>query len=132
MSRLDRSWKASDTGAGNWQSVSLDDSAWLAAKEVAPLGQGPWGALSLAGGGPAPYLRKTFTAPKAVTRARIYATALGLYELWLNGKRVGLDRFTPGWTDYNKRLQVQTYDVTSLVAQGDNAIGAMKGPSRRG
>jgi alpha-L-rhamnosidase len=123
----DRAWKSANAPAANWQATSFDDSAWPAAKEVAPLGQGPWGQLSIAAGGPAPYLRKTFTAPKAVTRARIYATALGLYELWLNGKRVGIDRFTPGWTDYNKRLQVQTYDVTSLVAQGNNALGAILG-----
>ena len=79
------------------------------------------------GGRPSPYLRKTFGVTKAVARARVYATALGIYELWLNGKRVGLDRFAPGWTDYNKRVQVQTYDVTSLVTQGDNAVGAILG-----
>jgi alpha-L-rhamnosidase len=123
----DRSWKAANTAAADWSSASFADASWPAAKELAPLGQGPWGALSLEGGRPSPYLRKTFQAPKAVARARVYATALGLYEIWINGKRVGPDRFAPGWTDYNKRLQVQTYDVTSLVTQGDNAVGAILG-----
>jgi alpha-L-rhamnosidase len=123
----DRTWKAANVAAANWQSATFDDSSWVAAKELAPLGQGPWGQLSLGGGAPSPYLRKKFTAPKPVARARIYVTALGLYELWLNGKRIGIDHFTPGWTDYNKRLQVQTYDVTALVTQGDNALGAILG-----
>jgi len=123
----DRTWKTANVAIANWPSASFDDSSWVVARELAPLGQGPWGALSLEGGRPSPYLRKTFAIPKSVVRARVYATALGLYELWLNGKRVGVDRFAPGWTDYNKRLQVQTYDVTSLVAKGDNALGAILG-----
>ncbi len=124
----DHTWKVNNVGVANWQSATLDDAAWVNAKELAPLGQGPWGQLSGGGaGGPCPYLRKTFAVANGVRRARVYATALGVYELWLNGKRVGVDRFAPGWTDYNKRLQVQTYDVTSLVTQGDNVLGAILG-----
>src|SRR5262249_1456277 len=74
-----------------------------------------------------PLLRKVFSVGKPVRRARIYATALGLYELYLNGQRVGQDYFNPGWTVYRKRLQYQTYDVTSLVTNGRNAIGAVVG-----
>jgi alpha-L-rhamnosidase len=124
----DHTWKVSNASVANWQSAALDDTAWPAAMEVAPLGQGPWGPIGVGGGGlPAPYFRKPFTASQTVTKARVYATALGLYELSINGKRVGIDHFAPGWTDYNKRVQVQTYDVTSLVKQGDNAIGAILG-----
>ena len=54
-------------------------------------------------------------------------TSLGLYEVELNGHRVGADPFTPGWTSYGKRLQYQTYDVTGLLAAGGNAIGATLG-----
>jgi alpha-L-rhamnosidase len=50
---------------------------------------------------------------------------LGLYELHINGQRVGEDYFTPGWTDYTKRVYYQTYDITSLLVQGENAIGAI-------
>ena len=62
-----------------------------------------------------PVFTRRFTSDKKVIRARIYATALGLYEMSLNGKRVGDAYFTPGWTNYHKRLQYQTYDVTDLV-----------------
>ena len=54
-------------------------------------------------------------------------TSHGLYELHLNGRRVGEDLFTPGWTSYNKRLQYQTYDVTPLVQAGANVVGAVLG-----
>ena len=59
--------------------------------------------------------------------ARVYVTSLGLYELHLNGQRVGDGVLTPGWTSYNNRLQYQTYDVTDLLVAGENAIGALLG-----
>jgi len=76
---------------------------------------------------PAPILRSEFAVKKKVERARLYATAMGLYELSLNGKRVGDQYFTPGWTAYDFRYQYQTYDVASLLKSGDNCIGAMLG-----
>ena len=75
---------------------------------------------------PAQYYRNEFTAAKKIKSARIYVTSLGLYELYINGEKVGDQLFTPGWTSYNKRLQYQTYDVTSMV-QRNNAIGAILG-----
>ncbi|MCS7055718.1 MAG: glycoside hydrolase family 78 protein, partial [Thermoflexales bacterium] len=74
---------------------------------------------------PAPMLRRAFTLDGRVRTARLYVTSLGLYELRLNGRRVGDALLTPGWTSYNKRLQYQTYDVTELLGEGANAIGAM-------
>lgn len=74
-----------------------------------------------------PKLRKSFEVKGKVKAARIYATALGLYELHLNGTRVGDCLFTPGWTNYHKRLQYQTYDVTDMIKSGSNAIGAILG-----
>ncbi|MFC4597590.1 family 78 glycoside hydrolase catalytic domain [Cohnella hongkongensis] len=74
-----------------------------------------------------PLLRRSFRVGQGVKRARIYATALGLYELELNGARVGEDYFTPGWTSYKHRIQVQAYDVTAMLQAGENAIGAMLG-----
>lgn len=74
-----------------------------------------------------PYFRRVFPVEKAVKSARIYATSLGIYELHLNGRRVGDSYFTPGWTSYNKRLQYQAYDVTSMVSKGENAIGMVLG-----
>ncbi|WP_310828983.1 family 78 glycoside hydrolase catalytic domain [Paenibacillus pedocola] len=74
-----------------------------------------------------PLLRTFVQVNGTVVRARIYATALGLYELQLNGSRVGDHYFTPGWTSYGKRLQYQTYDVTSQLHEGVNTLGALIG-----
>ena len=60
-----------------------------------------------------------------MTSARLYVTALGLYEARLNGRRVGDGFLTPGWTDYTQRIAYQTYDVTGLLSQGDNVLGAI-------
>jgi alpha-L-rhamnosidase len=76
---------------------------------------------------PSPMFRKVFSATKKIKSARAYITAHGLYEAFINGKRVGDSYFTPGWTSYNKRLQYQVYDVTSLLQQGSNVAGAILG-----
>ena len=74
---------------------------------------------------PARHYRKEFRAEKPITRATLYATALGIYELELNGQRVGDGYFAPGWTDYRQRAYYNAYDVTPLVTHGGNAIGAI-------
>lgn len=74
-----------------------------------------------------PVIRKEFQLSKKIERARVYVTAKGLYELRLNGKKVGFDYLTPGWTSYNKRILYQTYDVTEMVKVGGNAIGVVIG-----
>ena len=76
---------------------------------------------------PAQYFRKQFSINKKISSAIAYITAHGLYEAQINGKRVGEYYLTPGWTSYNKRLQYQVYDVTNLLANGNNAIGVMVG-----
>jgi alpha-L-rhamnosidase len=73
---------------------------------------------------PARQYRKEFAAGKAIRRATIYSTALGIYELRLNGGRVGDALFAPGWSDYHQRACYNTYDVTALVKPGANALGA--------
>ena len=74
------------------------------------------------------YFRREFSLDSEASTARIYATALGVYELWINGVRVGDAYFAPGWTNYRKRLAYQSYDVTGLLRPGRNAIGAIVGP----
>ena len=75
---------------------------------------------------PAPHLRRAFTLPsKPIARARAYVTAHGVYEFSLNGQVAGDEVLAPGFTTYHKRLQVQTYDVTSLLTPGDNVAGAI-------
>ncbi|MFC5404373.1 family 78 glycoside hydrolase catalytic domain [Cohnella soli] len=70
-----------------------------------------------------PIFRKTFEAGSPLRAARLYATALGLYEVEVNGQRLKDQLLTPGWTSYSKRLQTQTYDVTEYIQIGVNAIG---------
>lgn len=72
-------------------------------------------------------LRTEFSAEKKIKKARLYATARGIYELYLNGKRVGQDWFAPGLSQYNKTHFYQTYDVTGELRQGKNALGAYLG-----
>jgi alpha-L-rhamnosidase len=72
-----------------------------------------------------PYLRKAFALSKPIRHASLYATALGVYELHLNGQRVGDHILAPEWTDYRKRIRYQEYDVTSLLHAGANALGAL-------
>ncbi|RLD11325.1 MAG: alpha-L-rhamnosidase [Chlamydiae bacterium] len=74
-----------------------------------------------------PILRKEFNLNKRINSARVYASALGLYELKINGQHISKNLFTPGWTSYNKRIQYQTYDITDLLKKGANAVGATLG-----
>lgn len=121
----DGTWKTTDKEPeGDWRSAEYDDGPWAASKVLAPWGSGPWGKVA-PNHCPAAQLRHEFRlrAGKKVARARLYSTALGLYDAWLNGERVGDDRLAPGWTDYNKRVQYQTYDVTEQLKSGANALG---------
>jgi alpha-L-rhamnosidase len=75
-----------------------------------------------------PMLRTNFTiGAKKMDDARLYVTSRGIYEVYLNGKRVGDDHFNPGLTQYNVTHLYQTYDVTNMVSNGQNALGAMLG-----
>jgi len=73
-------------------------------------------------------LRKDFSVDEDIVSARLYATALGLYEIGLNDQRVGDWLFTPGWTSYENRLLYQTYDVTNIVKRGANTLDASLAP----
>ncbi len=73
------------------------------------------------------YLRKEFSIRKKICRATLYATALGVYELRLNGRRVGNQLLAPEWTNYHRRIQYQTYEVTPLLRSGINALGCLLG-----
>jgi alpha-L-rhamnosidase len=74
---------------------------------------------------PAPLLRRKFDLRADVKQARLYITALGVYEAEINGTRVGDQVLAPGWTSYHHRLRYQTFDVTGLLKKGPNAIGAI-------
>jgi alpha-L-rhamnosidase len=76
---------------------------------------------------PGPLLRREFDVRAGVARARLYVTALGVYEVQLNGVTAGDHVLDPGWTSYHSRLRYQTFDVTGLLSEGRNTIGAMLG-----
>ena len=73
-------------------------------------------------------LRRGFEVAKPVASARVYATALGAYQLWINGRSVGNEILAPGWTDFRECVVYQTYDVTADLKEGKNAIAAMLAP----
>ena len=70
------------------------------------------------------YFRKAFSLEQAPTSARVYVTSRGLFDLWINGNKIGSDYLTPGWTNYHTRLDTITYDVTAFLKLGENVIGA--------
>ena len=99
-----------------WQGQWIADPAMstnLAAKSASAL--------------PGVMMRREFRVGQPVRRATVYAAALGLYELRINGQRVGQRLLAPEWTSYSHRVQYQTYDVTALVRTGPNALAALLG-----
>lgn len=76
---------------------------------------------------PAPYFRKTFGIGKTVRSARAYIAVAGLYELYINGQKIGNHRLDPMYTRFDRRTLYVTYDVTAAVQNGDNAIGVLLG-----
>ncbi len=122
-------WKTAIHAATGWQKPGFDDAGWKNAVSWHMPGQtaaealgAPWIPDSVKA------LRHEFNVPSPVKSARLYATALGAYELFLNGKRVGDQVMSPGWTDYRQRVEYQTYDVTALVNSGNNAVAALLAP----
>ena len=122
-------WKVkvwTDLGESDWS----DTSSW----EHGLLSEGDWTARWIAPvegddlparQRPAYELEGTFAIAGQIARARLYATAHGLYEAFVNGERAGDIELAPGWTAYRKRLQVQTYDVTRLLRPGANSLSAL-------
>jgi alpha-L-rhamnosidase len=116
-----------------WFETATDDwtASWIAPAPAnepfdPPGGPEPFDPLA-ASMPPAPYLRREFTVTRPVARARLRVTARGLYEARLNGQRVGDLLLQPGWTDYARRQQYQAYDVTALLREGANVLGALLG-----
>lgn len=107
----------------NWKATLYTDPV----KEHVVKGTGeldvwePYGLVS------APMLRKNVNIRKPVKSARLYVTARGIYEFYINGKRVSNDYFNPGWTDYRYRIMYNSYDITDMLHQGSNGLGAMLG-----
>jgi alpha-L-rhamnosidase len=107
--------------AAYWEMGLLDSSDWKAHWITPNLQEDPEKS------NPSPMLRRVFEVRKNILSARLYASAMGLYEFHLNGARVGDQYFTPGWTAYDFRYQYQTFDVTSQIEPGTNCLGAVLG-----
>lgn len=123
-----RSWDKNNI-VGKWSPVAkwemglLNKPDWKASwigNDLSALGKGSAYHLP-----PAPYFRKQVKLNKSVKKARLYVTALGLYEFYVNGQRIGKDNFTPGWTDYHKRVYYQVYDVTDKLKAGNNILSSI-------
>ncbi|MCH2057973.1 MAG: family 78 glycoside hydrolase catalytic domain, partial [Thalassotalea sp.] len=98
-------WKASWIGAKETQATESPSQSTLATPQ---------------------YFRKPFSLDKKVSKARLYVTAKGVFKVFLNGEDVTAnDALPPGWTPYEKRIETLTYDVTSLVNQNENVLGAI-------
>ncbi len=126
---IDSSWQTSREATSRWNWPDGDISGWQPAAEIAKYGDQPWGKteMNLALMEPAPFFRKGFTIEKPVKRAMLYASALGVYELHLNGKPIDTDVLSPGWTDYHKRVHYFAYDISRRLKRGQNALGAILG-----
>lgn len=121
-------WKSIINAPDGWEAAAFDDAAWDAAVPASgtlPVGE-PWPSY------PAVHLRHAFAVDRPVKSARLYATALGAYEPWLNGKRIGDARMAPEFTDPSKHILYQAYDVTALVRKGANMLGLWAGDGTYG
>ena len=112
----DENGATAQSQSAHWEIGLLDRADWTAQWIEAE-----------AGGSVAPFWRRAFALDKPVRSARLYASALGVYDAFLNGRKIGDIELAPGWTDYRQRVQVQTYDVTALLQPGQNALGAVVG-----
>lgn len=108
------------------------DAAWFETGFLAPLTPWPsaeWIAHPVLPKSPADrpvaQLRKTLKLAAAPREARLYITARGIFEPCINGERIGLDHLAPGWTDYRRRFEYLTYDVTKNLRAGDNELSAL-------
>jgi len=126
---IDASWRSARELPEGWTAANFDDTAWTQSSVIAKHGEAPWGELTVqvVSIPPAAYLRKEFSIDKPLRRATVFASALGVYELQLNGKPLDADVLSPGWTDYHKRVHYFGYDATDQLRNGKNVIGAILG-----
>lgn len=117
--------------SAKFSDITISEPNWgetlYKAPETEYVASGPFRIWEPYGYVSAPMLRREINIGKAVKNARLYATARGIYEFYINGERVGEDYFAPGWTDYRYRIMYSSYDITDMLKSGENAFGAMLG-----
>ena len=114
-----------DAGPSEWSRPWRVEAGLLHSDDWDATFIGPGWAEDTESSQPCPLLRRAFRIDQAIDRARLYVTALGCYEIEINGTRVGDEHLAPGWTPYQHRLLYRTHDVTGLLRQGENVIGAV-------
>jgi alpha-L-rhamnosidase len=126
--QTDEQWKVSDTEQANWENPEFDSAQWRNASIVSghSFSDEPAERTRLA----ARMLRKAFRLASAPRKATLFVSGLGYSESYINDQRVGKDVLGPALTDYDKRVFYVTYDVTSLLHRGDNAVGIFLGNGR--
>ena len=130
--QTDGQWKAAQERREGWEREGFDDSSWAAAKILGVYGMSPWvdpgsgDAQSL----PARYLRREFPLEKKVARATAYVCGLGFFDLYCNGRKVSDHVMDPALSDYRKAAYYVTFDVTSHLQKGSNALGVVLGNGR--
>ena len=102
---------------------AVSDVNWFETGKRGESWQAQWITPSWADKNIHPYLRKEFTIAGPVSSARAYITGFGIYELEINGSRIGAERLTPYCNSYDAWVQYQTYDITANLREGENAIG---------
>ena len=125
-----KDWKTTNQKYSSWTNLAFNDSKWGRIKLLGDYETSSWEKVDEQNlyKAPRPVLvRNEIEIDKSIKRARVYATGLGSYVMYINGERVGNDVFTPGWTHYPKRIQYQTYDVSTMLHEGKNAVGAILG-----
>jgi alpha-L-rhamnosidase len=128
----DREWLAFNQEVKGWEQSELDDTNWPAVKLIGHYGMHPWGPVGKPDGTrlPARMLRREFSVGRTVKNATAYVCGLGLFELWLNGEKIGDHVLEPGLTEYRKRCYYVTSDVKKQLKPGDNAVGVILGNGR--
>jgi alpha-L-rhamnosidase len=123
-------WQAkvwTDTGESDWSEPSWWEMGLLEAEDWVAQWIEPAESEAMCSHAthPAYLLRSSFLLDTPVARARLYATAHGVYEFFVNGQRVGDMELTPGCTSYRSNVQVQTFDISSLLFSGENVVCAV-------
>jgi alpha-L-rhamnosidase len=114
------------TTDGQWES-STDSTTWSKVETLGAVGTGAWGNFDSAAF-LHPWTRRNFELSGKVKRALVFVNTPGLFELYLNGKKVGDDVLNPAYSDFTKRMFVVAYNVTSLVQPGTNCIALWTAP----
>ena len=114
-----------DAGESEWSEPLVVEAGLLGPEDWRAAWVTPTAAAGPAGSRPAYRLRGEIGVERPVAKARLYVTAHGIHEPWLDGVRVGEDELTPGYTEYRSRTQVMTYDVTGRLTPGRHVLGAV-------